>query len=647
MTTNQRQVPAQKTGLKRRKIIIAAASSILVLTVALLFVFNVGNIRKSFAGTSKRTVTTIKDGNWSDASTWSGGNAPNNYSSDSIVILNNINYNVDYTVGDKSTTGIYIAKGATLSNNGHTLTLEKSASLVNAGTLNIKSLNFNGNGASDPTFSITNSGTFTDRSSLLSTNYNAVINNSGTMSISGDTKIDGKFTNSGTYTTAGNFDSDYGKIVNSGTISATGSSTFTGAYLNNSSYASQYSIGTTIALNYGSNNNSVSYIINSGKMTVGSSGTTGSVTINDGYITNGSIYHAKNGPSFTIYGALNINTGSHNDTNTITNNGLFAVTQSVTAYPVSTIVDNDSFTVGLNFASTTWLVVNKMAYLGVGNDLTNNTGTHAGITNNGGYIWVGDNFTNNWSAIYTGNGGGISIGSTFINHSSMTGTTDVCDRTPNHTGDVNGTMASQVTTCSYVPPIKGPSSLPVELTSFEAKAEGSSVQLDWATASEINNDRFEIERSDDGSSFSMIGTVKGNGTTMSKQTYSFSDVHPLSGIAYYRLHQVDFNGKFENSKIVVVHASETPQNILEVNVYPNPVKAGETLHVGLNVPVSEVLNLQLTTLNGANIYQNESQIDAGNHVKDITLPGGLKNGTYLLQATYRGEKTTRKVQVMQ
>jgi hypothetical protein len=92
--------------------------------------------------------------------------------------------------------------------------------------------------------------------------------------------------------------------------------------------------------------------------------------------------------------------------------------------------------------------------------------------------------------------------------------------------------------------------LPVELISFGAKSKQSFIQLDWITATEINNEGFEIQRSVDGENFTSIGWVYGNGSTTEIIEYKFKDNEPMQGINYYRLKQIDFDGQYEYSNIV-------------------------------------------------------------------------------------------------
>jgi hypothetical protein len=108
--------------------------------------------------------------------------------------------------------------------------------------------------------------------------------------------------------------------------------------------------------------------------------------------------------------------------------------------------------------------------------------------------------------------------------------------------------------------------LPIELTTFEGKNNENQNLLTWATASENQNKGFDIERSLDGNRFEKIGFVVGNGTTTQTQRYSFEDKN-ASGLMYYRLKQLDFDGRFEYSKIIVLQNENSKQNTL---IYPNP-----------------------------------------------------------------------------
>lgn len=98
--------------------------------------------------------------------------------------------------------------------------------------------------------------------------------------------------------------------------------------------------------------------------------------------------------------------------------------------------------------------------------------------------------------------------------------------------------------------------LPVELFEFTAVKYNLSVLLHWATASEMNSNKFDVERSADGNNFSLLKTVDGAGNSTQIRNYETTDNEPLLGVSYYRLKQIDFNGSYRYSKIVSVFFSQ-------------------------------------------------------------------------------------------
>ncbi len=92
--------------------------------------------------------------------------------------------------------------------------------------------------------------------------------------------------------------------------------------------------------------------------------------------------------------------------------------------------------------------------------------------------------------------------------------------------------------------------MPVELISFTAIAEKDKVLLQWRTETEVNNYGFDVERSVDGNYWDKIAFIQGYGNSNAPKNYSFSDNYPPFGKIYYRLKQVDNDGKFEYSNLV-------------------------------------------------------------------------------------------------
>ena len=165
--------------------------------------------------------------------------------------------------------------------------------------------------------------------------------------------------------------------------------------------------------------------------------------------------------------------------------------------------------------------------------------------------------------------------------------------------------------------------LPVKLLSFTSKLLDLSIKLHWETATEIDNDRFEVERSFDGRQWIRIGTVKGSGNTNSTMNYIFEDNNLPSTpkIIYYRLKQVDYNGDFEFSPIVVeaFKGVSSPKEIkvaLKNNfiLYPNP--ATERLTIESVRPNSIENHFEISDINGKiwvkNIFTDFKTIDVNN-----------------------------------
>lgn len=132
--------------------------------------------------------------------------------------------------------------------------------------------------------------------------------------------------------------------------------------------------------------------------------------------------------------------------------------------------------------------------------------------------------------------------------------------------------AQPYTTCSLT------SSLPINLISLNANFDDSKVIVSWATASEINNMSFIIERSTNAKDWQVIGTVNGSGNSNHVIEYYFEDNDPINGVLYYRLKQVDFNGKYKYYGPVSVNCYDIKSDGL--SVYPNP--ASESVFISGN-----------------------------------------------------------------
>lgn len=153
--------------------------------------------------------------------------------------------------------------------------------------------------------------------------------------------------------------------------------------------------------------------------------------------------------------------------------------------------------------------------------------------------------------------------------------------------------------------------LPVELTSFTAFTNDNNVNLNWETATEVNNYGFEILRSSNNNDWTKIGFVNGNGNSNSPKYYSFID-YPTGAVTFqYKLKQIDFDGAFEYSPVINVEL-ETPPNFSIQQNYPNPFNPSTTIEYQLpqksyvTIKVFDSIGNELNTLVSG--YK-----DAGNH----------------------------------
>jgi hypothetical protein len=122
------------------------------------------------------------------------------------------------------------------------------------------------------------------------------------------------------------------------------------------------------------------------------------------------------------------------------------------------------------------------------------------------------------------------------------------------------------------------SPLPVELISFNADVqEDNTVNLNWRTASEINNNYFTLERSIDGLNWELLNEVKGIGNSSSTTEYKQLDKAPYKGVSYYRLKQTDFDGTEAKVGLIVVEVNNKEQEIIKI--YPNPAKNSVTIEL--------------------------------------------------------------------
>lgn len=185
--------------------------------------------------------------------------------------------------------------------------------------------------------------------------------------------------------------------------------------------------------------------------------------------------------------------------------------------------------------------------------------------------------------------------------------------------------------------------LPVELLYLDAKCENGSNEISWATASETNNDYFTIEKSSDLKDWQYVTTVDGAGYSNSILSYSFIDENSLDKKYYYRLKQIDYDGKFEYFDPVAVSCDDKNSNY--ISLYPNP--ANEQVICSVYSSEETYAFVEISNYLGQKILDKTITIEKGysNIPFDISL---LQNGIYIVTVhSANGKIIERKQLVVQ
>lgn len=179
--------------------------------------------------------------------------------------------------------------------------------------------------------------------------------------------------------------------------------------------------------------------------------------------------------------------------------------------------------------------------------------------------------------------------------------------------------------------------LPVSFisNSFTGQLVGKSVQLHWSTASEQNNAYFELLRSSEANFFNTIGKVPGNQTTSLQHNYSFTDDNPYPGINYYKLKQVDIDGKTTyNSNIVLVSA---PLRQNAFNVY----MSGGQLNATAYSATADNAELKVFSVSRQQVSNTKVQLNQGNNQFNVDV-SSLQTGIYIAVLKRKGTEETVK-----
>ena len=189
------------------------------------------------------------------------------------------------------------------------------------------------------------------------------------------------------------------------------------------------------------------------------------------------------------------------------------------------------------------------------------------------------------------------------------------------------------------------SGLPVELTSFTGSWDGTNVNLNWETATELNNYGFEIQKKSEFTNWYTIGFVEGSGTKQSPSSYSYNDSKINEAGKYlYRLKQIDNNGSFNYSQTVEMNLNPANGFVLEQN-YPNPFNP--STRIRFSIPKSSLVKLSVYNVIGEEIrVLADGFFDAGYHEINFNSQD-LSSGVYLYRLQYEGLIQMKKMLLLE
>ncbi|WP_290794559.1 T9SS type A sorting domain-containing protein [Flavihumibacter sp. UBA7668] len=203
-----------------------------------------------------------------------------------------------------------------------------------------------------------------------------------------------------------------------------------------------------------------------------------------------------------------------------------------------------------------------------------------------------------------------------------------------NTNNITVTQGSPVFTLSTIDEVANP--LPVTWLSFTGRYVNGSVELNWSTSLEVNNEEYTIERSADGHGFSTIGAVDGVGNTTNISRYNFKDTNPLTGSAYYRIKQTDRDGKFSYSEIIRISNGDVA--LKGLRIFPNPISGNLPLTIENGNWTNKKVTVTIYNAIGGIVRQE--QITFGSDSRAKINVEALQKGSYFITTSINSERQT-------
>jgi hypothetical protein len=179
------------------------------------------------------------------------------------------------------------------------------------------------------------------------------------------------------------------------------------------------------------------------------------------------------------------------------------------------------------------------------------------------------------------------------------------------------------------------SPLPVNFGGVTATKTNAGVNIKWNILSEINTEKYEVERSNDGSNFNSISTI----TATNASLYNYTDVSAITNTIFYRIKAIDKNGSYQYSNIIKLNSSNSQQEFI---VAPNPV-TNHQFTIQLNNFSQGVYVLNLIGVNGQQVYTQTINHAGGSLSQSVQIPPFIKEGIYQVQILNKEMKLTQTI----
>jgi len=260
--------------------------------------------------------------------------------------------------------------------------------------------------------------------------------------------------------------------------------------------------------------------------------------------------------------------------------------------------------------------------------LTINAG--ATVTDNG-------NFTSSGSGGTTDNGGlTVSGNAGFSGSGKISGTGTMSATGTTYTSGGGKVWGSGGVSCTHCTSSSSGTSLPIDLLSYTAVDNNGIVYLTWASATETNNKYYTIERSADGTGFTLVANISGARNSTSPIDYSATDESPESGLNYYRLSQTDFDG---NTTILGVLPVAINVSVNGLKVFPNPAK--DNCVVSFNDTKIELLPVRMYDYMGREMLTDNMQTAIGVNSVELDI-SKFSPGIYFIAVPSNGKVINTK-----